>query len=735
MNPRQKEAAEFGDGQLLILAGAGSGKTRVIVHRIAYLIGARGVDPYHILAVTFTNKAAEEMQARVQRMLGPAAGRLWVSTFHSLGAQILRQRIDRLGYSREFVIYDDADQLSLLKKILREKGLDPKMVNPKLIRALIDQVKRLALTEQELKDSPDPRFQTHLPVLLAYQKRLREANAVDFGDLLLLTYRLFDRFPDVLAHYRERFQYVMVDEYQDTNRVQYLMVRQIAGESGNICVVGDEDQSIYRWRGADISNILNFERDYPRARAVLLEQNYRSTQTIIEAASEVIGRNFERKAKRLWTENAAGEKIRLYRAGDERDEAQWVVEEALRQKGLGRSLDDVAVFYRTHAQSRVFEDELRSRNVSYAVYGGTRFYDRKEVKDMIAYLKFLENAADEVSLMRIINLPGRGIGDKTLEAVEEEKRQAGGDWLAAIKGCVAAGSVGAKARAGLEQFARLIEEFKPLLDGPVTPLASAVIDRSGYRKMLEDEGTVEAASRIENLDELINAVRDYEKSDPAPSLRGFLEKVTLATDLDAYDPAAGRLTLMTLHSAKGLEFPAVFLVGMEDGLFPHIRSLVIEEEDEDSSALEEERRLCYVGMTRAKELLYLTLAGERALRGYRQKSDPSMFIAEIPGRYIHEVRKGPGLRRPRPKTERPEKSGPRRLDFGDSEIVYDEVTAAEHDLPNGSFKPGDRVYHDAYGEGVIKRFEESGEKLKVVVRFPQGTKKFLAKFAPLRPVD
>jgi DNA helicase-2/ATP-dependent DNA helicase PcrA len=443
LNPRQREAAEFGDGQLLIVAGAGSGKTRVIVHRIAHLIGSRGVDPYHILAVTFTNKAAEEMQARVLKLLGPEAGRLWVSTFHSLGAQILRRHAELLGYTRSFVIYDDADQLSLLKKVIKELGFDPKQVSPKVIRWLIDGVKREALTDAALEDHPDPRVHVYLPVIRKYQERLMEANALDFGDLLLLTYRLFARHPEVLAQYHERFRYVMVDEYQDTNRVQYLLVRQIAGGPGNICVVGDEDQSIYGWRGADIGNILSFEKDYPGARVVMLEQNYRSTRTIIEAASALIGRNRERKPKKLWTDNPEGSGIRVFRAADEQGEARWVVEEALREKGLGRSLDDMAIFYRTHAQSRVLEDALRSLNLAYSVYGGTRFYDRKEIKDIIAYLKLIDNPADEVSLMRIINVPARGIGDKTVGTVERMKREGGGDWVAAVKKCAGAGARGA----------------------------------------------------------------------------------------------------------------------------------------------------------------------------------------------------------------------------------------------------------------------------------------------------
>jgi DNA helicase-2/ATP-dependent DNA helicase PcrA len=734
LNPPQREAAEYGDGQLLILAGAGSGKTRAIVHRIAHLIGARGVEPWNILAVTFTNKAAEEMQNRVARLLGPEAAGIWVSTFHSMGAKILRSHIDKLGYTSDFVIYDDTDQLSLIKKVIKDRGLDIKAVNPKYIRSLIDYSKRMALSDAELEDSGEPGILIHRPVIAEYAKRLRDSNAVDFGDLLLLTYRLFDAFPETLEEYRERFQYIMVDEYQDTNRVQYLIVRQLAGKDGNVCVVGDEDQSIYGWRGADISNILNFEKDYPGARVILLEQNYRSTETVIEAASELISQNSERKPKKLWTDNPEGEKIRFYKASDEKDEAHWVVEEMLRMKSAGRSLDDLAVFYRTHAQSRVIEDELRNLNLPYAVYGGTRFYDRKEIKDVIAYLKLIANPADEVSLLRIINVPARSIGDKTVGAVAAEKQRIGGDWIAGVRECARSGRVRSKSRAGLAGFADLIDGLKNPAEGPVTALVDAVIEKSGYKKMLEDEGTHEAGSRLENLEELINAAAEHEKSDPDPSLRGFLEKVSLATDIDQYDPSSGRLILMTIHSAKGLEFPVVFMVGMEDGLFPHVRSLIQEEEDEDSGAVEEERRLCYVGMTRAKELLIMTWADMRSMRGYSRKTDRSMFLNEVPSRYVHQAGKS-ALKRPRARTGAGGKKKTKRsVDFGDSEIVYDDDLPA-HPLGGSEARPGDRVYHPSYGEGVIRRFEESGEHTRVVVRFRSATKKFLAMTAPLKPLD
>lgn len=735
LNPPQAEAAAYGEGPLLIVAGAGSGKTRVIVHRIAHLIGARGVDPWNILAVTFTNKAAEEMHSRVAELLGAGSGRVWVSTFHSLGAQILRRHAELFGYTRSFVIYDETDQLSLLKRIIKERGLDPKATTPRAVRGVIDYTKREALVESEVEGLDDPRVQKFLPIIREYQERLIAANALDFGDLLLLTQKLFEKHPLVLEEYRERFRHILVDEYQDTNRVQYLIVKALAGGSGNICVVGDEDQSIYGWRGADIGNILSFEEDFPNARVVMLEQNYRSTGTIIEAASELIGNNRERKPKRLWTGNPEGDPILQHQAVDEKDEARWVVEEVLRLKGLGRGLSDVAVFYRTHAQSRVLEDELRNLNLAYTVYGGTRFYDRKEIKDVLAYLKFLLNPGDEVSLLRIINTPARGVGGRTVEIVADEKRRSGAGWIEAIGSCVDRGLVGGRSAGGLRRFAELIGDLAGMLDGPIAALGEAVIERSGYKSMLVDEGTIEARSREENLEELLNAMSEHEARSDTPGLAGFLEKVSLATDLDGFDYEAGQLTLMTLHSAKGLEFPVVFMVGMVDGVFPHIRSLIQDAEEDDLSGIEEERRLCYVGMTRARELLVMTWSAQRSIRGSKGPAQPSQFLSEVPARYTVRAG-GKALRRPS-RPGRGRKTAERSLDFGDSEIVYDEPMAlGGMDHPSGvTLEPGDRVRHRDYGVGVIKRFEESGESLKVVVKFARGTKKFLARTAPLEPAD
>jgi len=735
LNPVQREAALHKDGPLMIIAGAGSGKTRVIIHRMAHLIRGHGVDPSDILAVTFTNKAAEEMRNRVEKLLG-ASARIWVSTFHSLGSQLLRRHIDVFGYTSSFSIFDESDQTSLLKKVIKSQGYDPKIMTPKQLKGWVSWVKRNALTLDDLEKSDDTAARKQLPLLREYQERLREANAVDFGDLLLLTHHLFARHPEILESYRERWKYVMIDEYQDTNRVQYLLSHQLAGPSANICVVGDEDQSIYGWRGADIKNILSFEKDFPNARVILLEQNYRSTSNIIEASSELINSNTERKPKRLWTENPPGNSIKLYEAMDEREEASYVVEEVLREKGMGRSLRDMAVFYRTHAQSRVFEDILRKREVPYTVYGGTRFYDRKEIKDLLAYLRFLANPADEVNLFRIVNVPPRGIGAKTLAKLEEIKNAEGLDWMQALKRASEGLEISPKSRAGLKRFYDLAQSFSEILSGPPSPVVNKVIEESGYKKMLEDEGGPEARSRLENLEELINAAAEYELEAEEPSLAGFLEKVSLESDIDRFDPEAGSLILMTLHSAKGLEFPVVFMVGLEDGVFPHIMA-IMEEDDKKSSRLEEERRLCYVGITRAMEQLYMTHAKSRILRGQRQISEPSQFLHEIPSSYFDKVRKGGALSAPKPTRKKQEKKKkPKRVDYGDSELVYeDEQASGTYEHPDGfTLHPGDAIYHRSYGEGVIKRFEESGERLKIVVKFGPKTKKFLARYAPLEPV-
>ena len=730
LNEPQRKAAIHKDGPLLILAGAGSGKTRAIVHRIAHLIMGHGVDPFNILAVTFTNKAAEEMRNRVASMLGAESAGAWVSTFHSMGSTILRRHIESLGYPGSFVIYDDTDQTSLLKRVIKDKGMDPKKLTPQRVRYWLDYLKRGPLAETSLENVNEPGAARYMDIIVEYQRRLKEANAVDFGDLLLLTYKLFEKDKEVLDMYRERFQYIMVDEYQDTNRIQYLIARKLAAGRNNICVVGDEDQSIYSWRGADIRNILDFENDFPGATVIYLEQNYRSTGTVIEAASDLISMNLERKPKRLWTDNEQGDPIRQYAAVDERDEARWLLEEVLRLRGMGTDLSEMAVFYRTHAQSRVIEDSLRSVDLPYSVYGGPSFYGRKEVKDILGYLKFVENPDDEVSFLRIVNVPARGVGAKSVEEVIKERRMGEGDWIEAADTVVKANLVAGKGRTGLVSFIKLMDALREKSSGSITALCADVIEKSGYRKALEDEATDESLNRIENLDELINAMAEHEAHSDDPTLRGFLEKVSLATDMDKFEPGSGRLTLMTIHSAKGLEFPVVFMVGMEEGVFPHLRSVKEDEAKGTDTGVEEERRLCYVGMTRARRQLFMSWTMSRMFQGKRERSEMSRFIQEIPSRHVKITGASAGLRRPTRKGEsKPEAQ--RSIDFGDSEIVFDDMGENE-DYP---FRPGDRVYHPAHGEGTIKRFEDSGAKLKVVVRFAGSTKKFSARFAPLEPVD
>ena len=719
-------------GPLLIVAGAGSGKTRVLTYRIAYLIQEQGVDPRNILAVTFTNKAAEEMKKRLVRMLGPAASRLWVATFHATGAQILRSHIERLGYSRSFVIYDEADSLSLVKAVIKDLNLDDKAWNPKLLRWQIEAAKRNLLEVKEPEGQRDPRALTFAKVYQKYQERLVLSNAVDFEDLLLLPYRLWREHPDLLEHYRDRFRHVLVDEYQDTNMVQYLIVKSLSERDRNLTVVGDEDQSIYGWRGANIQNILRFVEDFPGARVIKLEQNYRSTKTIIAAAGAVIGHNTQRLPKKLWTDNPSGERIRLVQAPDDRAEAAGVVEQILRQRTQGRSLNDFAVFYRTHAQSRLLEEFLREANLPHAVYGGIRFYDRKEVKDVLAYLRVLINPTDEASLKRVINTPPRGLGAVTLERVAKLASDLSITLAEALDEAGRSDRFTPRTGEALRGFLALLNGFRELAQAEsLFHLVEKVIRDTGYEKMLTEEGTIEAETRIENLDELLSAVKDYEREAEAPSLEGFLERVALASDLDSYNPEEGRVTLMTLHSAKGLEFPVVFLVGLEENIFPHLRSLG----EDDPAALEEERRLCYVGMTRAKESLCLSLARRRSFRGSAVANEPSRFLEEIPP----ELVEGRPLKTPvRPATPKWEKElASRRVDYGDSAVEYDLEAGGEAEVwdPAHEFtlRRGVRVRHHRFGVGVIERLEGEGEGLKVRVRFAAGSKKLSVKDARLEP--
>lgn len=728
------------EGPLLILAGAGSGKTRVLIYRVAHLIN-RGVDPWNILAVTFTNKAADEMKDRISRILGTAAHLLWVATFHSTAAQILRSHIHLLGYSRDFTIYDEGDSLSLIKMVMKELDIDAKAFSPKWVRAGIEAAKRDRLDLEEIAgESGGGGINLIARIAVAYQAKLKAANALDFNDLLLFTLRLFERQPDVLAHYQERFRYILVDEYQDTNEVQYLIVRNLARRFRNLCVVGDEDQSIYGWRGANLENILNFARDFPGARVIKLEQNYRSTKNIIEAASAVISINKRRTPKELWTEREAGRKIHVHQVQDERAEANWLVEQVLRLKGQGYTLSDMAVFYRTHAQSRNFEDALRALNIPYAVYGGVRFYDRREIKDIIAYLRVLVNPADEVSILRIINEPARGIGKGTVAKLRAFADQEKGSLLEAISSLIRKDVLPARAKESVSGFFKLMRSLQrkaektegPGESGSLVKLVESVIKKSGYEKSLIDEATIEAQTRLENLDELISAVSEYESSTDEPSLQGFLEKVALYSDIDEYSDEEGYLVLMTLHSAKGLEFPVVFMVGMEEGMLPHIRALE-DEESEDGRSLEEERRLCYVGMTRARELLYFTHARSRGVRGSRLSTEPSRFLFDVPGEYLEgsiRLTSWPGRERKKARRELQPDTDESYIESAESEEPEYWDSDAEVTLRKGT-----RVRHPDFGVGVIRRIEGHGEKLKLTIKFDKGTKKIQAAYAGLEPAE
>jgi len=714
LNPEQRRAVETTEGPLLVLAGAGSGKTRVLTQRVAYLVGVCGIPPDNILAVTFTNKAAGEMRERIEKILGPAAGGLWVATFHSTCVRILRRDIHHLGFSRGFVIYDESDSLAVVKEALRRHDLDPRAVDPKRIRWRIGDWKNAAVGPAAASSgAADLESERAAELYLTYQRLLVDNNALDFDDLLLRTVELFDRFPEVLAHYRRRFQYVLVDEYQDTNRTQYRLVNQIAGEHRNLCVVGDPDQSIYAWRGADIRNILDFESDYPDATVVALERNYRSTQPILSGASGVVSNNRGRLAKKLFTEREGGDPIDVYEARDDRQEAAFVVRRIVSAvRDEGRSAGDFAIFYRTNAQSRLFEEELLKVDLPYVVVGGVRFYDRAEVKDALAYLRVLVNAADAVSLRRIVNRPARGIGRTTVERAERIAVERGASLREGLR-AVAAGDDGGRPAPKVAAFLRLLDGLAAELprSSPAQALEK-VLDRTGYLRQLEDEGTLEADARVENLRELLAAADDFERAnagvsdDERSDVEIFLDQVALVSDLDAYERRDEAVSLMTAHSAKGLEYPVVFLVGMEEGIFPHAASA------RDERGIEEERRLCYVGMTRAMEKLTLTCAAQRLRFGARSYGVPSRFLREIPEELVSG---GASL-------AAPEGGGP-ALDYS---------YAQEGPSEAPELGPGLRVRHPVFGTGVVLAVMGEGVGQKLRIRFDRaGVKTVMLRYANL----
>jgi DNA helicase-2/ATP-dependent DNA helicase PcrA len=728
LNPVQLEAVTHTEGPLLVIAGAGSGKTRVLTRRIAYLIEHDGVSPFEILAITFTNKAAGEMKERVAALVGPVAQQMWVSTFHSACVRILRSHADRLGFPRSFTIYDQADAVRLVGYVERDLNIDTKRLPPRSVHGQISAAKNQMVSVEEYTDRAQVITERKIAdVYREYQARLLRAGAMDFDDLLLRAVELFQKNPDVLEHYQRRFRHLLVDEYQDTNRVQNELVLLLGGLHHNVFVVGDSDQSVYRFRGADIRNIMEFETAFRDLTTIVLDQNYRSTQTILDAANAVIANNPNRKPKELWSDKGDGVAIVRYHADDEGDEAQWVANQLHHlHDELGHRWGDAAVFYRTNAQSRVMEEQLMRAGIPYQVIGGTRFYDRREVKDALAYLRAVVNPADEVSLKRVLNVPKRGIGESTIGKLDVWARAHEVGFADALRRHHDAEVTGRAVR-GIEGFLALFDELRDQLDEGTGPgdLLEVILDRSGYLAELEAEHSIEAEGRMENLSELVGSAREFDTVDE------FLEQVSLVADTDELDDEDSSVVLMTLHSAKGLEFPAVFLIGLEDGVFPHLRSLT------DPDELEEERRLAYVGLTRGMERLYLTHAWARTLYGATQYNPPSRFLDEIPDHLVEQVqgerrasrvRSGSDWGGVRPWTSRREEARERTVDGA--------LRPSTPPAPSGADKlglrVGDDVRHNTFGEGVILSIQGEGDKAEARVNFAGvGEKTLLLSWAPL----
>jgi DNA helicase-2/ATP-dependent DNA helicase PcrA len=727
LNPVQWEAVTHTDGPLLIVAGAGSGKTRVLTHRIAHLIREHGVSPFEILAITFTNKAADEMKHRVSVLVGPVAEKMWVSTFHSACVRILRRDADRLGYPKQFTIYDQADANRLTGYVIRDLGLDPKRFPPRAVHATISAAKNDNIGADAYAERAQVIYERKIAdVYREYQARLLRAGAMDFDDLLGNAVLLLQRNPDLLEHYQRRFKHVLVDEYQDTNTVQNDLVLLLTREHRNVCVVGDGDQSIYKFRGADMRNILEFEDAFPEVTVVVLEQNYRSTQTILDAANAVIANNLSRKPKELWTDRGDGQPIIRYHGDDEVDEAQWVTREIARlHDGGDVRWGDVAVFYRTNAQSRVLEEHLARHGVPYKVIGGTRFYDRREVKDALAYLKAVVNPSDEVSVKRVLNNPKRGIGDGSVGKLDAYASAHGLSFMDALRRSADAG-VSGKAATGIMQFLFLLDSVDQLaVDDKPAPLLEALLERSGYLDELRAERTIESESRLENLAELVGSAQEAE------SIEQFLEQVSLVSDADEIDGDDSQVMLMTVHAAKGLEFPAVFIIGLEDGVFPHLRAIG------EPAELEEERRLAYVALTRAQERLYLTHAWSRTLYGGTQYNPPSRFLDEIPARLVEAIEQRRASRGGRTYGSGGYGSSGSGVRANRERMVdralRPSTGPAKHGAEAIGLKVGDDVSHATFGEGVVLHIEGQGEKAEIVIRFPGvGEKRLLLSWAPLK---
>lgn len=728
MNPQQKEAVKQTEGPLLIMAGAGSGKTRVLTHRIAYLIVEKQVYPSKILAITFTNKAAREMKERIDRILGDGFGdQMWVSTFHSMCVRILRRYADLLGYSKSFTILDGTDQLSVIKAILKQENIDPKQYEPRALLSIISSAKNQLKTASDFvaeANPMNPYEKVAGRVYTAYEKRLRKNQSMDFDDLIMRTIELFQKEPEVLDFYQSKFHYIHVDEYQDTNKAQYELVEMLAAKFKNICVVGDSDQSIYRWRGADIGNILSFEKDYPNAKVIMLEQNYRSTQRILQAANEIIGNNKSRYPKVLRTENQEGEKVQLYRAYSEQDEAQFVVGKIQQlMQDEGRKFHDFAILYRTNAQSRGMEETLVKSNMQYVIVGGTKFYDRKEIKDLLAYLRLIANNDDDISLARIINEPKRNIGATSFDRLAMYAIQHDITVFEALKDVTLIPGMSPRAIKSVNEFYQLIHNLTEMQDYlAVSEIVEEVIERSGYRAMLRRENTIESESRLENIEEFLTVTKAFEKRSDDKSLVAFLTDLALISDIDALDEqdkSQGSITLMTLHAAKGLEFPVVFLIGMEENIFPHSRSIG------DDDEMEEERRLAYVGLTRAEEKLYLSCAQSRMIFGRTSMNQPSRFIGEISADVIEPVG-GERAQHVHPSAAGNRYMKPRKT--APSHPVYTESGGDKLE-----WRVGDKAAHKKWGVGTVVSVRGEGENRELDIAFPQptGIKRLLAKFAPI----
>ena len=730
LNPQQQEAVLHTDGPLLILAGAGSGKTRVLTHRIAYLIKEQGVNPWNIMAITFTNKAAEEMRERVDKIVGMGSESVWVSTFHSSCVRILRRYIDRIGYENNFSIYDTDDQKTLMKDICKRLEVDTKVTKERALLSAISRAKDEGVgpDEYRLNAMGDYKLQKVAEVYTEYQNQLKKNNALDFDDLLVKTVELFKSCPEVLDSYQERFRYIMVDEYQDTNTIQFQFVSLLAGKYRNLCVVGDDDQSIYKFRGANIGNILGFEQVFPDAKVIKLEQNYRSTQNILDCANEVIRNNQGRKEKRLWTDNEEGELIRFRQFLNGYEEAEFIagdIQDKVRR--AENSYKDFAILYRTNAQSRLFEEKFLLANIPYKLVGGVNFYARKEIKDILAYLKTVDNARDDIAVKRIINVPKRGIGAASISKIQDYADERGISFYEAAKIAEEVPGMGRSA-AKVKPFVTFIQSLRSQLEYvSVSELFNNIMEETGYVKDLELEETEEAKARIENIDELYSKIVTYEEENEHPTLDGFLEEVALIADIDTVDESDERVLLMTLHSAKGLEFPNVYLAGMEDGIFPSYMTISSDDRDE----LEEERRLCYVGITRAMKHLTLSSAQMRMIRGETQYNKVSRFVREIPRELVD-------MGRPIPEKKAPE------INLGSSYEQMRQAFRAKAFEPKQftvkkadglDYGVGDTVKHVKFGIGTVKDITEGGRDYEVTVDFDRvGVKKMFASFAKLKKV-